>query len=124
MTEPLSNKPFSPERTAAATSGTSSPLIALVDAENVRRSTWPNIPADELVALCREWAERESVEVDVVFEGAESADDVIARRAAELARAGQPYWLVTSDRGLRERAGDAAARVAGGGSFARTLRSL
>jgi rRNA-processing protein FCF1 len=64
------------------------------------------------------------VEVDVVFEGAESADDVIARRAAELARAGQPYWLVTSDRGLRERAGDAAARVAGGGSFARTLRSL
>lgn len=99
-------------------------MIALVDAENVRRSTWPNIPADELVALCSEWAEREGVEVDVVFEGAESADDVIARRAEEIARAGQPYWLVTSDRGLRERAADAAARVVGGGSFARTLRSL
>jgi len=99
-------------------------LIVLVDAENVRRSTWPNIPADELVALCGEWAEREGVEVDVVFEGTESADDVIARRAAALARAGQPYWLITSDRGLRERTGDSAEKVIGGGSFARTLRSL
>jgi hypothetical protein len=49
---------------------------------------------------------------------------VIARRAAELARAGNAYWLVTSDRGLRERAGEAAAKVIGGGSFAQTLRSL
>jgi hypothetical protein len=49
---------------------------------------------------------------------------VIARRAAELARVGHPYWLVTSDRGLRERAGDAAEKVVGGGGFARTLRSL
>ena len=98
--------------------------LVLVDAENVRRSTWPNIPADELVALCSEWAEREGVEVDVVFEGEESADDVIARRAEELARAGQPYWLATSDRELRERAGGAADKVIGGGSFAQTLRSL
>jgi hypothetical protein len=60
----------------------------------------------------------------VVFEGAESADDVIARRGAELARAEQPYWLVTSDRGLRERAGGAADKVIGGGRFAQTLRSL
>lgn len=98
--------------------------VALVDAENVRRSTWPNIPGDELLALCHAWGERENVQVEVVFEGEEGADDVIARRAQELARAGEPYWLATSDRGLRERAGDAAARVLGGGSLARTLRSL
>jgi hypothetical protein len=55
----------------------------------------------------------------VVFEGEETADDRIAREAAEL---GGPYWLVTSDRGLRERAGAAADRVIGGGTFAREVR--
>jgi hypothetical protein len=56
----------------------------------------------------------------LVFEGEESADDRIAREAAELEG---PYWLVTSDRGLRERAAARAERVIGGGSFARELRS-
>jgi rRNA-processing protein FCF1 len=55
----------------------------------------------------------------VVFEGDETADDRIAREAAEL---DEPYWLVTSDRELRERAGRRAERVLGGGSFARELR--
>jgi hypothetical protein len=55
----------------------------------------------------------------VVFEGAETADDRIAREAAEQEA---PYWLVTSDRGLRERAGAGAERVIGGGTFARELR--
>jgi rRNA-processing protein FCF1 len=55
----------------------------------------------------------------VVFESEESADDRIAREAAQL---DGPYWLVTSDRGLRERAGGRAERVLGGGSFARELR--
>ena len=54
----------------------------------------------------------------VVFEGRESADDRIAREAAEL---DGPYWLVTSDRGLRERAGGRAERVIGGGTFLRGL---
>ncbi len=54
----------------------------------------------------------------VVFEGEETADDRIAREADELEG---PYWLVTSDRGLRERAGGRAARVIGGGRFAREL---
>jgi hypothetical protein len=54
----------------------------------------------------------------VVFEGDESADDRIAREAAEL---DEPYWLVTSDRGLRERAAARAERVVGGGSFVREL---
>jgi hypothetical protein len=92
--------------------------VILVDAENVRRSLWPNIGREELVALCREWAAREGGEVRVVFEGSESADDRIAREAAGLER----YWLVTSDRGLRARAGGRAERVIGGGSFARQLR--
>jgi hypothetical protein len=54
---------------------------------------------------------------DVVGTGAESADDWIAREAASLA----PYWLVTSDRELRVRAGGSAEQVIGGGSFAREL---
>jgi predicted ATP-grasp superfamily ATP-dependent carboligase len=92
-----------------------------VDAENVRRSVWPNIPRDELVELVDEWAEREGVRPVVVFEGTEIADDRIARETAEL---DDPYWLVTSDRGLRERAAQRAERVIGGGSFARELRDL
>lgn len=55
----------------------------------------------------------------VVFEGDETADDRIAREAAEL---DEPYWLVTSDRGLRKRVAGRAERVIGGGSFARELR--
>jgi hypothetical protein len=55
-----------------------------------------------------------------VFEGERTADDVIARATADLEG---PYWLVTSDRGLRERAGERAERVIGGGSFVRELRS-
>ena len=70
----------------------------------------------ELVAA---WAEREAVDARVVFEGDETADDQIAREAAEL---DGPYWLVTSDWGLRDRAGARAERVIGGGSFARGLK--
>jgi hypothetical protein len=64
------------------------------------------------------WAEREGVKAVVVFEGSETADDRIAREAEEL---DGPYWLVTSDRGLRERAGGRAGRVIGGGTFLRQL---
>lgn len=55
----------------------------------------------------------------VVFEGRETADDRIAREAAEL---NGSYWLVTSDRKLRARAGGAAERVIGGGGFLKELR--
>jgi rRNA-processing protein FCF1 len=71
------------------------------------------------VTLVDAWGEREGVRPVVVFEGDETADDRIAREAAKL---DGPYWLVTSDRGLRERAGKRAERVIGGGSFARELR--
>ncbi len=117
------------------------PLV-LVDARNVLRSRWPNLGEDELAARVDEWATREGHRALIVFDGralgdvgtrglsaastlvgtgGESADDWIARRAGELAAAGEPYWLVTSDRELRRRAGEAAERTIGGGSFVRTL---
>jgi rRNA-processing protein FCF1 len=85
----------------------------------VRRSLWPNIPRDELTERVERWAGREGVDARLIWEGAETADDRIAREAADL---DGPYWLVTSDRGLRERAAAKADRVIGGGSFARELR--
>jgi hypothetical protein len=109
------------------------PLV-LVDAENVRRSRWPNLSPAQLVDRSRAWATAQGVGLLVVFDGpppeegddvtgteAESADDRIAELAAGLAAAGRPYWLVTSDRELRRRAGDAADRVVGGGAFVREL---
>jgi predicted RNA-binding protein with PIN domain len=102
--------------------------VVLIDARNVLRSRWPNVPDAELVERCREWAEREGARAVLVFdcqapEGAigtegESADDWIARAASELE---EPYWLVTSDRELRERAGGRAERTIGGGAFLRKL---
>jgi hypothetical protein len=98
--------------------------VVLVDARNVLRSRWPNIPEAELVARAREWAEDRGLRAVLVFDGqapeggigttGESADDWIARAAAEL---DEPFWLVTSDRELRERAGSRAERILGGGAF-------
>ena len=82
----------------------------LVDAENVRRSRWPNVGREELEARVRDWAAGEEHEAVVVFEGTETADDWIARQEG-------PFWLVTSDRELRRRVGDRAVRVTGGGAF-------
>jgi predicted RNA-binding protein with PIN domain len=117
--------------------------IVLVDARNVLRSQWPNLPEQELVERCRIWAEQEGVRIAVVFDGrapgrlvgeraedelltlvgtgSESADDWLARRAGELAEASAEHWLVTSDRELRRRAGEKAARLIGGGAFLRGL---
>lgn len=92
----------------------------LVDAENVRRSLWPNIPRDELEELCARWAERHGHDVVVVWEGPDSADDRIAGQVRELE---PPVWVVTSDRELRERVDGHAERVIGGGSFAREIRT-
>jgi predicted RNA-binding protein with PIN domain len=105
--------------------------LVIVDAENVRRSRWPNIGREELVELVDKWAAEHGHEPLIVFDGrapegavgsgGETADDWIARRTAELAERGEPYWLVTSDRGLRARAAAGAERVIGGGAFAREL---
>ncbi len=99
----------------------------VVDAENVRRSMWPNLSKDELVERARAWAEREALSLLIVFDGpapaeaedllgsdGRSADDVIAELEG-------PFVLVTSDRELRERVGSRAERTIGGGSFLRGL---
>ena len=94
--------------------------IVIVDGENVRRSLWPNMPRAELMERSRAWGVRHGHGVEVVWEGTGTADDEIARRADELEG---EIWIVTSDRGLRERVAGDAARVIGGGSFARELRA-
>jgi hypothetical protein len=91
----------------------------LIDAENVRRSLWPNMPGAELEERAKAWAEERGHTATVVWEGKDSGDDQIARLAAELE---PPIWVVTSDRELRERVRERAERVIGGGSFARELR--
>ena len=107
----------------------------VVDAENVRRSIWPNVSPEQLVERVGAWAREQGHRAIVVFDGrppavdpgddvelvgtgAGSADDRIAELAAELE---QPFWLVTSDRELRRRAGGRAERVVGGGSFVREI---
>jgi predicted RNA-binding protein with PIN domain len=111
----------------------------LVDARNVLRSQWPNLPEEELVAQASEWARRNGHEIVLVFDGkapggivgterhdptttlvgtgGESADDWLIREAPNYPSA----WLVTSDRALREAAGTHASNVVGGGSFLRQL---
>lgn len=103
--------------------------LVVVDAENVRRSIWPNVSREELVRRARAWADREGHELLVVFDGPppEDAPDLVGARNADdeiVGLAGRlegPWWLVTSDRELRERVGDAAERVLGGGSFVRAI---
>ena len=103
--------------------------LVVVDAENVRRSRWPNISREALVDRAREWAVREGHDLLIVFDGeppdaapdllgSRNADDAIVDLSAGLDR---PWWLVSSDRGLRARLGDRPARVVGGGSFVRTI---
>ena len=93
----------------------------VVDAENVRRSVWPNVSRERLVELVERWAAANGVDALVVFEGeSETADDRIVREVEDFDR----YWLVTSDRELRRRAGERAERTIGGGSFVRELTSL
>jgi len=102
------------------------PLV-VVDAENVRRSAWPNLSKEQLVERCRAWAQAEGARLVVVFDGAppEDAPDLLgsgARSADDvIAALDGPFLLVSSDRGLRERVSDRADRLLGGGSFLRQL---
>jgi predicted RNA-binding protein with PIN domain len=116
-----------------------SDTTVLIDARNVQRSQWPNVPDEELVDRSRAWAERNGNRVVLVFDGkapggvvgatqlderttlvgsgGESADDWLIREAPRY----QSAWLVTSDRALRAAAGGEAERVIGGGGFLREL---
>jgi hypothetical protein len=103
--------------------------LVVVDAENVRRSIWPNVSREELVRRARAWADDEGHDLLVVFDGKppENAPDLVGSQNADdeivgLARGLEgPWWLVTSDRELRDRVGDAPQRLLGGGSFMRTV---
>ena len=108
--------------------------VVLVDARNVVRSRWPNIPEDRFLALTEAWAARERVRPVVVFDGRapegaigtgrESADDWIVREAVRLASEECCIWLVSSDRGLKQRVAPHVERMIGGGAFASELERL
>lgn len=113
-------------------------VTVIVDAENVRRATWPNLAAGELVARCGTWARTSGVRAIVVFDGrapdaptvegctvVSSGDRSADDRIVELVGSGPPpLWLVTSDRELRARVGSRAQLVLGGGAFVRDLLRL
>ena len=121
-------------------------LLVIVDARNVMRSRWPNIPEDRFLDLTRAWADADGARVVAVFDGrapesrvgtheldgritvvgtgAGSADDWIAEHTVELGRDGTRLWLVTSDRELRERVHARVERTIGSGSFAAQLEEL
>lgn len=118
-------------------------LTVLIDALNVARSQWPNIPSEKLVDLCWSWGAEQGHDVVIVFDGVapvdvvgrrelgpgctvvgsgrKSADTWIERETGRLRDLNQPYWLVTSDRVLRTVAGAHAERTIGGGTFAEEL---
>jgi hypothetical protein len=104
-------------------------VVVIVDAENVRRSLWPNLSREELAERARAWAEGDGHELRIVFDGraperapdlvsSRYGDDEIVRLANELLG---PTWVVTSDRALRGRLPASVERVIGGGSFAQLL---
>jgi rRNA-processing protein FCF1 len=112
--------------------------VLVVDAENVRRSIWPNVPLDELVELCARHAEREALDVVVALDGppaqlaadqvpllaepGRSADDLIVAHVAGLAPG--TATVATSDRALRERLDAHLVSFVGGGAFVRELLRL
>jgi hypothetical protein len=103
--------------------------LVVVDAENVRRSQWPNLSAAELVERARAWAAREGHELLVVFDGdpPEDAPDVVGSRYADDAivaaveDAPGPVWVATSDRELRRRVEAGVEQILGGGWFVRAI---
>jgi len=84
----------------------------LVDARNVLRSQWPNMPEGELVRRCRDWAGRHDHEIVLVFDGeapgevvgTETLDErttLVGSRAVEVADEG-PAALESYVRSLKE----------------------
>jgi endonuclease YncB( thermonuclease family) len=119
--------------TPAKPSGLPTATVERVSDGDTVRLRFPSgrCPGPALVEMCAAWAERHRRRLVLVFDGhapegraacetvaARNADDWITDAAACL----NHYWLVTSDRELRRRAGARALRVIGGGSFARELQ--
>jgi predicted RNA-binding protein with PIN domain len=98
----------------------------IVDGNNVmgaRADGWWKDRAAAAERLSREidaWQETQGEPVEVVFDGRESADDVIVRRVEELYATEPDLLVVTSDRGLRDRL-PPGVRTEGGGRFLRRL---
>ena len=104
--------------------------VALVDARNVLRSRWPNIREDALCAASSGGPRTRASTRDRASTARPRGRDARPPRRQRQAdrrrldhnrgrpaeREGTPYWLITSDRELRERAGGAAARIIGGGN--------
>jgi predicted RNA-binding protein with PIN domain len=108
--------------------------VVLVDGSNVLHcARWGGRDRGELVRLVEQWAAAEGVQVllaidgsgqgvssrlvEVVPSGAGEADDVLARRAAELRGQAREHWVVSSDGAVRASAGSAAARTLAAGDF-------
>jgi hypothetical protein len=104
----------------------------IVDGQNVRRSTWPNVEEPRLVEAVEWWAasEHDDAEVVVFFDGREPvadstsrvevrvggyADDELVSLARERVRAGHVVLVATSDRELRRRLEKVGAEVPWGG---------
>ena len=111
------------------------PVKVLIDARNVQRSRWPNLSDSELVELAealgrRTWARardrvrRAALRTERSEQVAKVPTTGWLAKPTRLAEAGEPFWLVTSDRELRERAGPGADKVVGGGTFVRELTSV
>src|SRR3712207_3439531 len=114
----------------------------LVDAFNVMRSGPPPWPGhQELVDAAADFARSEGAEAIVVFDGrtkarvreadadvcaveetpGSDADTRLAQSAATCRSEGVAFWLATSDRELRVRAGDGAKRILGGRTMSELL---
>lgn len=104
----------------------------IVDGQNVRRSTWPNVEEQRLVDELERWASSEHDDAElVVFFDARSAvarsggradvrlvpyaDDELVTLARERAGAGYVVLVATSDRELRRRLEAVGAEIPWGG---------
>jgi hypothetical protein len=104
----------------------------IIDGQNVRRSTWPNVDEQRLVDELERWVESEHADAELVvyFDASRViaaagnradvrlvpyADDELVTLARERVRAGHVVLVATSDRELRRRLEAVGAEVAWGG---------
>src|SRR6266536_1618490 len=99
-------------------------VTVLVDAENVRRSRWPNLTREERVERSRAWARENDTSLLVVFDGRPpedapdlvrgepTADDWLAAHAHEYAPTGSSPRTASCDgvRGTKRRGSSGAVR--------------